>query len=451
VLKKRKNISKNFTLRNFKNSDRYRKIVHKYIVGGAHTYSKGDDQFPKLSPAAISHGKGSKIWDIDGNKYIDCSLGLGSVSIGHANAEINKEVFKEIKKGSNFQRPSELELEIAKEFLSILPNMDLIKFAKNGSSVTSAAVKLSRAFTGKNIVAFPKDHPFYSYDDWFISSKEINSGIPKEIKKLSVTFDSNDPETLKYIFKKYKNKIACVITEPENLKPISSKYILEIEKITKKNKAIFILDEILSGFRSDFPGSYTKLKLNPDLTTWGKAIGNGFSFCALAGKKKIMNLGGIKFKSKPRVFLLSTTHGAETVGLSAGKAVIKMYKKNPIINHNKKIIKEIFTSINKILIESSLLEYIKVYSSDWRIYFEFLDSNKKISNDFKTLFIQEMIRNGILFQGLFLPCYSHDKSDLKMIILAFKKSSQLYKLALERGFNKYLHGESIKDVFRKYS
>ena len=451
MLKKRKNISKNFTLRNFKNSDRYRKIVHKYIVGGAHTYSKGDDQFPKLSPAAISHGKGSKIWDIDGNKYIDCSLGLGSVSIGHANAEINKEVFKEIKKGSNFQRPSELELEIAKEFLSILPNMDLIKFAKNGSSVTSAAVKLSRAFTGKNIVAFPKDHPFYSYDDWFISSKEINSGIPKEIKKLSVTFDSNDPETLKYIFKKYKNKIACVITEPENLKPISSKYILEIEKITKKNKAIFILDEILSGFRSDFPGSYTKLKLNPDLTTWGKAIGNGFSFCALAGKKKIMNLGGIKFKSKPRVFLLSTTHGAETVGLSAGKAVIKMYKKNPIINHNKKIIKEIFTSINKILIESSLLEYIKVYSSDWRIYFEFLDSNKKISNDFKTLFIQEMIRNGILFQGLFLPCYSHDKSDLKMIIFAFKKSSQLYKLALEKGFNKYLHGESIKDVFRKYS
>ena len=205
MLKKRKNISKNFTLRNFKNSDRYRKIVHKYIVGGAHTYSKGDDQFPKLSPAAISHGKGSKIWDIDGNKYIDCSLGLGSVSIGHANAEINKEVFKEIKKGSNFQRPSELELEIAKEFLSILPNMDLIKFAKNGSSVTSAAVKLSRAFTGKNIVAFPKDHPFYSYDDWFISSKEINSGIPKEIKKLSVTFDSNDPETLKYIFKKYNN------------------------------------------------------------------------------------------------------------------------------------------------------------------------------------------------------------------------------------------------------
>ena len=113
---------KEVVIKNFRNSNKYRKIVHKYIVGGAHTYSKGDDQFPRLSPAAISHGKGSKVWDIDGNKYIDCSLGLGSVSIGHANPEITREVLKEIKKGLNFQRPSKLELELAKEFLSILPN-----------------------------------------------------------------------------------------------------------------------------------------------------------------------------------------------------------------------------------------------------------------------------------------------------------------------------------------
>lgn len=438
-------------VKKFKNSDKYRKVVHKYIVGGAHTYSKGDDQFPSLSPAAISHGNGSKIWDIDGNKYIDCSLGLGSVVIGHANSEINKEVYKEINKGLNFQRPSKLELETAKEFLSILPNMDLIKFAKNGSSVTSAAVKLSRAYTGRNIVAFPKDHPFYSYDDWFISSKKNNSGIPKEIKELFVTFNSNDPETLKYIFKKNKNKIACVITEPENLKPISRECILEVEKITKKNKAIFILDEILSGFRSDFPGSYTKLNLNPDLTTWGKAIGNGFSFCALAGKKKIMNLGGIKSKSKPRVFLLSTTHGAETIGLAAGRKIINMYKKYPIIKHNKEVVKRITLQINKILSGLSLVEYIKFYPSDWRIYFEFLDYKKNISNNYKTLFMQEMIKNGILFQGIFLPCYSHNKLDLKKITIAFEKSSKIYKLALERGFKNYLYGEPIKDVFRKYN
>ena len=329
--------------------------------------------------------------------------------------------------------------------------MDLIKFAKNGSSVTSAAVKLSRAYTEKKIIAFPKDHPFYSYDDWFISSKENNSGIPKDIAELSVTFDSTDPDTLKYLFKKYKNKIACVITEPENLKPVDSECILEIEKITKKNKSIFIVDEMLTGFRSDFPGSYTKLKLNPDLTTWGKAIGNGFSFCALAGKKKIMNLGGIKFNLKPRVFLLSTTHGAESAGLAAGKAVINFYKKKSVIKHNKHIIKKINSNIKKILETKSLLEYIKPYASDWRIYFEFLDKSKKISNNFKTLFMQEMIKNGIIFQGQFLPCFSHNQSDLRKINKAFEKSSEIYKLALEKGIKKYLIGEPIKNVFRKYN
>ena len=433
----------------FKNSNQYRKNVHNYIVGGAHTYSKGDDQFPLLSPAAISHGKGSAVWDIDGNKYIDCALGLGSVSIGHSDFEISKEVIKEVKKGVNFQRPSKIELEIAKEFLSILPRMDLVKFAKNGSSVTTAAVKLSRAYTGKNIVAFPKDHPFYSYDDWFISSKETNSGIPKDIKKMSVLYDSQNPDSLKRIFNQYKNKIACVITEPENLKPLSNEYILEVEKITKKNGAIFIIDEMLSGFRSDFPGAYTKIGLDPDLTTWGKAIGNGYSFCALAGKKRIMELGGIKQRSKARVFLLSTTHGGETIGLAAGKKVIEIYKKRNVIKHHRKVIKNLDLIINKMINEFDLKEYIKVFSSDWRIFLEFYDAKKQISNKFKTLFIQEMIKNGVLFQGTFLPCYRHTNSDLKKIFTAFKNSSNIYKNALEKGVNKFLKGKEIKNVFRK--
>ena len=103
-------------IKNFKNSNLYRKKIHNYIVAGSHTYSKGDDQFPLLSPAAISYGKGSSIWDIDGNKYIDCTLGLGSISIGHASSTIVKAVIKEAKKGVNFQRPSKIELDVAKEF-----------------------------------------------------------------------------------------------------------------------------------------------------------------------------------------------------------------------------------------------------------------------------------------------------------------------------------------------
>ena len=437
--------------KNFKKSIQYKKRVHKYIVGGAHTYSKGDDQFPKLSPAAISHGKGAHIWDIDNNKYIDCALGLGSVSIGHSEPEINKEIIKEVKKGTNFQRPSYIELETARKLLSILPGMNLVKFAKNGSSVTTGAVKLSRAYTGRKIIAFPKDHPFYSYDDWFISHKKNNSGIPEEIKNLSITYDSQDPETLANVFKKYKNKIACVITEPENLKPLKKECIIEVEKITKRNKAIFIIDEMLSGYRADFPGSYTKIGLNPDLTTWGKAIGNGYSFCALAGKKKIMQLGDIKQRNREKVFLLSSTHGGETIGLAAGNKVIDIYKKKNVIKKYRKIIKTLDFYINKEIISFGLKDYIKVFSSDWRIFLEFYDSKNKISDKFRTLFLQEMIKNNILFQGIFLPCYRHSTSDINLILKGFKNSCYIYKQALKDGINKYLIGKEIKGVFRRYN
>ena len=437
-------------INNFKKSNNYRKKVHDYIVGGAHTYSKGDDQFPELSPAAISHGKNSNVWDIDNNKYVDFTLGLGSVGLGHAYKSITQAVIKEINKGVSFQRPSKIELILAEEFLSLLPHMDLVKFQKNGSTVTTAAVKLSRAYTNKPLVAFPGNHPFYSFDDWFIGSKDINSGIPNSLKSLSLKYDSRDPETLKYLFKKYKNKIACVITEPEDLKILPKRTIIEVEKITKKNKAIFVVDEMLSGYRSSFPGSYTKIGLKPDLTTWGKTIGNGFSFCALAGRNEIMKLGGIKKMANPRVFLLSSTHGGETSALAAGLEVIKTYKKYDVIKYHNKIIEKIYKGTLKLLDKYKLVKYIPIYKSSWRIFFEFKDFNEKLSNSFKTLFLQEMIGNGILFQGLILPCFTHSKKDLIDFFKAFEHSCIIYKSALEGDIKKYLYGKPIKDVFRKY-
>ena len=188
------------TITNFTKSDDYRSSIHKLIPGGSHTYSKGDDQFPLLSPAAISHGKGSNIWDIDGNQYLDCTMGLSTVSLGHAYLPVVNAVKEELERGINFQRPSKLEKEMAVEFLALLPQHDMIKFAKNGSTVTTAAIKLARAKTGRKIVAFPSDHPFYSYDDWFIVSTPCNKGVPEDFSKLSVTFKSCDLNSLKQLF-----------------------------------------------------------------------------------------------------------------------------------------------------------------------------------------------------------------------------------------------------------
>ena len=161
--------------------------------------------------------EGAWIWDINENKYLDCSMGLSSVSLGHAYPPVIEAVKKEIGKGVNFQRPSYIEREMAVTFLSLVPQHDQIKFTKNGSTVTTAAVKLARAATGRKLIAFPEDHPFYSYDDWFIGKTECNKGVPNEISDLTVTYKSCDLNSLESLFKKYPNQIVAVITEPENL------------------------------------------------------------------------------------------------------------------------------------------------------------------------------------------------------------------------------------------
>ena len=167
-----------------------KKRLSEFIPGGCHTYSKGDDTFPENVPEFIVKGKGAYVWDSKGKKYLDMAMGLTSVTLGHCNDKIDNRVIETLKNGLNFQRPSLLEYEMATEFLSLIPNHEMIKFAKNGSTVTTAATKIARAYTGKELIAFPKQHPFFSYDDWFISKTKCNYGIPKAIQNLSVTFNS---------------------------------------------------------------------------------------------------------------------------------------------------------------------------------------------------------------------------------------------------------------------
>src|SRR6266700_3264723 len=198
------------TVTTFTRSDDYRARVHDFIVGGAHTYSKGDDQFPALSPAAIARGKGGRVWDLDGNEYVDCALALGAISLGHAYEPVLDAVRGQLERGAAFQRPASIELELAEEFLVLTPGMDRIKYAKNGSNVTTAAVKLARAFTGRDLVAFPGNHPFYSFDDWFIGSTAVNSGVPEDRK--STRLNSSHVKSSYAVFCLKKKKKEHTIT-----------------------------------------------------------------------------------------------------------------------------------------------------------------------------------------------------------------------------------------------
>ena len=437
-------------INNFSESNLFRKKVHELIPGGSHTYSKGDDQFPELSPAAISHGKGSQVWDVDNNQYLDCSMGLTSVSLGHAYGPVINAVKKELSNGVNFQRPSALELETAEAFLSLVPQHDMIKFAKNGSIVTTAAVKLARAYTGRKLVAFPWDHPFYSYDDWFIGKTACNKGVPEEFSALTVTFKSNDISSLQQLFYQYPGQIACIITEPEkNTDSDTGAFLKEAIDLAHAQGALFIIDEMITGFKTAFPGSMTKYGLKPDMATWGKGIANGFSFCALTGIREIMQLGSIDRKGEEKVFLISTTHGGETHTLSAALATINEFKTKPVVKHNHYIGDSLITGCNKVLSEVGLTDHISITPCNWMLTFSFMDNEKLVSQGYRTLMMQEMIKRGILFQGVFVPCFSHDIQDVNYFIDAFRDSLYVYKEALANGWENYLKGEPAKPVFRR--
>lgn len=442
---------------NFEKSNIYRSDIHDLIPGGAHTYSKGDDQFPELAPAAISHGKGAYVWDIDGNKFLDCSMGLSSVGLGHAYGPVLEKVKKELDNGVNFQRPSILEKEMAEKFLSLIPQHQMVKFAKNGSTVTTAALKLARAFTGRKLVAFPSDHPFYSYDDWFIGKTVCNKGVPKETSDLSVTFKSCDLNSLKELFEKYPGQIAGVITEPERCAlgdgqsgSSAKEFLKSAIELAHQNGALFIVDEMITGFKTALPGSIVKFGLEPDMATWGKGIANGFSFCALTGKKEIMELGGIRNKGAEKVFLISTTHGAETHALAAGIASIDEFISKNVILHNHDIGNYLIQKCNEVISKNMLEEYIELIPCNWLPAFIFKDENKEVSFGLRTLVMQEMIKRGVLFQGAFIPCFSHTKNDVEYFAEALNETLQIYSKAINEGFQKYLVGEVAKPVFRKY-
>jgi spore coat polysaccharide biosynthesis protein SpsF len=444
-------------INNFSKSNKYRNSIHQLIPGGAHTYSKGDDQFPILSPAAISHGKGAYVWDIDGNKYLDCSMGLTSISLGHAYEPVLDRVRAELEKGVNFQRPSVIEMETAEKFLSLVPQHDMIKFAKNGSIVTTAAVKLARAFTGRKLVAFPGDHPFYSYDDWFIGTTDCNKGVPNEFSELSVTFKSCDIDSLKQLFNKYPGQIACVICEPEkntcsgcNCQQSPEVFLKEAIDLSHQHGALFIIDEMVSGFKSAFPGSMTKYGLKPDLATWGKGIANGFSFCALTGTKEIMELGGITNEGEEKVFLISTTHGGETHALAAAIATIDVFLNNSVIEHNQIIGNLFLTKCAELINKLEMNQYVDIIQCSWLPALNFRDKKGKISSAFRTLIMQEMFGQGVFFQGYLCPSFCHTPSDIDILIDALEGSLEVYKCALNEGIEKYLVGPEVKPVFRKH-
>src|SRR5215469_13674344 len=198
---------------NFEKGKSLQQLSHKLIPGGCHTYAKGDDQYPELAPAFLVRGKGCHVWDADGNEFIEYGMGLRSVTLGHGYEPVAKAAYEQMLSGINFTRPAPIEVECAQKLLSLISGGEMVKFAKNGSDVTTAAVKLARAFTGRDLVAICAEHPFFSTDDWFIGTTQMDAGIPRAITDLTVRFHYNDLASLEAVFAAHPGRIACVVME----------------------------------------------------------------------------------------------------------------------------------------------------------------------------------------------------------------------------------------------
>lgn len=419
------------------------------IPGGAHTYAKGDDQYPEHAPAFIVRGKGCHVWDVDGNEFIEYGMGLRSVTLGHAYPSVVEAATRELQNGSNFTRPSTLEIECAEQFLGLIQNVEMVKFSKNGSDATSAAVRLSRAYNGRDMIAICAEHPFFSIDDWFIGTTEMNSGVPGAIRKLTVKFHYNDIDSLIELFYKYENQIACVILEPATWMEPAHGFLENVQSVCRKNNALLIFDEMITGFRWDNGGAQKVYGITPDLSTFGKGMANGISLSALAGKRELMDLGGI-LHERERVFLLSTTHGAETHGLAAAIETMNVYKNQNVVETLYRQGTRLTDGINQIISELKLNEYFQVAGRPCNLIFITRDQSKNPSQSFRTLFLQEMIQRGIITPS-FVVSFSHGDEDIDRTIDAASESLLIYRKALEDGIEKHLNGRPVKPVNRRYN
>jgi glutamate-1-semialdehyde 2,1-aminomutase len=422
--------------------------LNSVIPGGAHTYSRGDDQFPSNAPQILESGRGVYVKSPDGREFLDYGMALRAIGIGYSNDEINQAAIEEIKKGNNLTRASMTELLAAELISETIPNAEMVKFCKNGSTATTAAVKLARAYTGRKLVARCSQHPFFSYDDWFIGSTVMGNGVPDEISQMTVQFDYNSKESLNKVFLQYGKLLACIILEPSTTELPSEDYLLHIRKLCDQYGVVFILDEMITGFRYHLKGAQYYFKVNPDLLTFGKAMANGFSVAALVGRRKIMDLGGIKNSGQKRIFLISSTHGAEMSGLGALIKTIEIYKREPVTDHMWAYGKKLIKGANEIALSIGIEKYFSFSGVECSPVYNCRRQDGTLCMAFRTLFNQEMIRNGVLIPWVAIS-YSHKEEHLNITLSAIEKSLRIYKSALENGIDKYLVGDVIKPVFRE--
>lgn len=406
--------------------------LHRLVPGGAHTFAKGSDQYPEGMAPVLVGGSGARVRDVDGNEFVEYGMGMRAVTLGHGYRPVADAVAGVLENGLSFSRPTELELAAAEDFLRLVPGADMVKFGKNASDATSAAVRLARAATGRDMVAFCHDQPYFSSQDWFVGTLPLNAGVPNATRALGCSFPYNDLDALRALLEENERRVACVILEAatSTCEPEPG-YLQGVRRLCDEHGVVLVFDETITGFRWSAHGAQGVYGITPDLSTWGKAMGNGFPIAALAGKRELMELGGLA-TDRERVFLLSSTHGAESVSLAAFRAVVRAYAETDPIAVMERQGAQLARGIAEVTREAGVEEFLDTAGRPSCLVFRTRDADGAPSQPMRTLFLAETLQRGVLGQSYVISA-AHTDSDVAQTVEAVRTALPAYRKALETG------------------
>lgn len=422
---------------NIAKSNRLWERTKKYIPCGTQTLSKAPNQFVEgVFPKFLERGKGCHVWDVDENEFIDYPMALGPIILGYDYPDVTTAVVKQIHQGTAFTLMHPKEVELAEKLCSIIPCAEMARFAKNGSDVTAAAIRVARAFTGKDEIACCGYH---GCQDWYVVATERNKGVPKFNAKLIHRFEYNNIQFLKNLLENNPN-IAAVIVEQPVIEP-EDNFLQKVIDLSHKHNAVMILDEIITGFRYSMGGAQEYYRIKPDLACFGKAIANGYPLSVLVGKKEIM-------KEFNNVFF-SMTFGGETMSLAAALATIEVMEREPVHKHIWEIGNYFRKGFYKIAKETG--DTVSLDGNSPRSGFVFKEMGGYKPLELKSLFLQETITRGILFGGPIFITYSHTKKDIDKTLEACRQALKIVQETIEnKDLDRRLRGKKMGVVFRPY-
>ena len=405
----------------FLESEKLLRLAEAVIPLGSQTFSKSRTQYPLgVSPFFASKGSGSYLWDVDGNKYVDLVASLAAVTLGYGDPEINKAVKRQLKKGVSLSLSSKLETVVAEKIIDLVPSAEMVRFAKNGSDATSAAVRIARYFTRRDHII---SIGFHGWHDWYIGSTTRSMGVPSAVQALTLSARYNDLSHVENLFEEVKGDVAAVILEPMNSVDPAPGYLESLRSFCSSNNILLIFDEVITGFRFAKGGAQELFGITPDLSCFGKGIANGFPISVITGKREIME--GFK-----EVFF-SGTFGGELLSLTAANVVLDKVKDGRVIPELYRVGQAIQEGLMS-EISHKKYEFVNLSGNPTWTFLNWTLSSDALQNQVKTYFLQEMFKRGILVLSTNNVTTTLSQKDISKILTAYAEVFEAISQALER-------------------